>query len=257
MSSESDVRSVARRFPVLSRRTDAPKSVPWAMLAPHEARAKTNHGQTLERLAERGGLAPGEIFAVVHDVPWSCAPRPDGAIAWLHKTLQGTESESQADPVAWVNREALEDAQWGDGTAPILRHDYHETDSYWDCPLYAESPKVMEGGSHTRQLHPDTAAQIAGWIAGAVHFVWPDGLTDKRREMAAGWIKALHGDPVEAQAMGCWSVFSDDDLRRILEWHEEVRSTCGISADDDNLRKRIVGALRNTEQASIGDGGGS
>ena len=52
------------------------------------------------------------------------------------------------------------------------------------------------------------------------------------------------------RAMECRSVFSDDDLRRILDWHEEVRSTCGISADDDNLRKRIVGALRNTEQES-------
>jgi hypothetical protein len=56
------------------------------------------------------------------------------------------------------------------------------------------------------------------------------------------------------QAMECRSVFSDDDLRRLLEWHEEVRSTCGISADDDNLRKRIVGALRRTEQESITQG---
>jgi hypothetical protein len=54
-----------------------------------------------------------------------------------------------------------------------------------------------------------------------------------------------------APATECRSVFSDDDLRRLLEWHEEVRSTCGISADDDNLRKRIVGALRHTEQESV------
>jgi hypothetical protein len=36
-------------------------------VAPHEAQAQFNHGgQTLERLNERGGLSPYELYAVVH-----------------------------------------------------------------------------------------------------------------------------------------------------------------------------------------------
>ena len=46
-------------------------SVPWAMLAPHEPRAKANHGQTLQRLAERGGLGASEAMAVLQDRPYA------------------------------------------------------------------------------------------------------------------------------------------------------------------------------------------
>jgi hypothetical protein len=52
-----------QRFPVI--RTD--QSVPWAVVAPHEAQAKRNHGQTLERLAQRGGLDWGELLRVLED----------------------------------------------------------------------------------------------------------------------------------------------------------------------------------------------
>lgn len=44
-----------------------PSTIPWAFVAPHGAQALRNHDQTLERLNERGGLSPLEIFAVVHD----------------------------------------------------------------------------------------------------------------------------------------------------------------------------------------------
>jgi hypothetical protein len=47
-----------------------PVCVPWAMLAPHEAQAQRNHSQTLRRLAERGGLGPDEMLAVLDDRPW-------------------------------------------------------------------------------------------------------------------------------------------------------------------------------------------
>lgn len=45
--------------------------LPWAMIEPHEAQAKRNHGgQTLKRLAERGGLSAGEAVAVLNDGPY-------------------------------------------------------------------------------------------------------------------------------------------------------------------------------------------
>lgn len=77
--------------------------------------------------------------------------------------------------------------------------------------------------------------------------------SDARHESAMRELEDIRRNRIALRDMECRSVFSGDDLRRILEWHEEVRSTCGISADDDNLRKRIVGALRTTEQESVTD----
>lgn len=73
----------ARDFPVLKGYGDrrrfgndfAPGSVPWSMVEAFEARAQRNHGgQTLERLAERGGLSPYELNCVLDDEP--CLPLP-------------------------------------------------------------------------------------------------------------------------------------------------------------------------------------
>jgi hypothetical protein len=70
-----------RQFPILKHRDmlrlfpDYPESIPWAIVAPHNDQARENHGgQTLERLAERGGLCPIELKAVLGDVPY---PRND------------------------------------------------------------------------------------------------------------------------------------------------------------------------------------
>lgn len=49
-----------RLFPIM----DAP-SIPWSVIAPCEEQAKKNHDQTLERLAERGGLDAGEAVVVL------------------------------------------------------------------------------------------------------------------------------------------------------------------------------------------------
>ena len=38
---------------------------PMAILRPHTPQAMRNHGQTLERLAERGGLSPVEVVAII------------------------------------------------------------------------------------------------------------------------------------------------------------------------------------------------
>lgn len=47
------------------------KSIPWEMIAPHEAQAMANHGgQTLLRLHERCGLSPCEAVAVLENRRW-------------------------------------------------------------------------------------------------------------------------------------------------------------------------------------------
>lgn len=46
------------------------KTIPWALIAPHERQAQSNHSQTLERLAQRGGLCPNEATRIIQDRPW-------------------------------------------------------------------------------------------------------------------------------------------------------------------------------------------
>jgi len=40
------------------------------MLEPHERQAQRNHQQTLEELADRGGLDPSEMMRVLEDRKW-------------------------------------------------------------------------------------------------------------------------------------------------------------------------------------------
>lgn len=65
-----------RRFPILMNYSDRhkhpdwPVSIPWLLIAPHEPQAYHNHSQSLKRLAERGGLCPSELYAVLTDQDW-------------------------------------------------------------------------------------------------------------------------------------------------------------------------------------------
>lgn len=44
--------------------------IPFAMIAPHESNAQRNHGQSLNRLADRGGLAASEAIAILEGLRW-------------------------------------------------------------------------------------------------------------------------------------------------------------------------------------------
>ncbi|MDW3682976.1 hypothetical protein RA280_14705 [Cupriavidus sp. CV2] len=47
--------------------------IPFAMIAPHEAQAQRNHGQSMERLAQRGGLAACEAIDIIEGRRWGSA----------------------------------------------------------------------------------------------------------------------------------------------------------------------------------------
>lgn len=88
-----------RRFPI-----QGGPSIPWAMIAPHEAQAKTNHDQSLERLAERGGLSPGEAVAVLDGLRWREArviSEADGR-ARLAAHLERWEASQRQPPPGYV-----------------------------------------------------------------------------------------------------------------------------------------------------------
>lgn len=60
------------RFPVLERRGYGERAftVPIALVLEHERQAQDNHGQTVKRLKERGGLSWCELAAVLGDRKW-------------------------------------------------------------------------------------------------------------------------------------------------------------------------------------------
>lgn len=69
---------IDNRFPILGTKEDLeryaklglPSSVPFALIGSRAQRCMTNHFQTPQRLAERGGLSPGEMTAIIEDRPW-------------------------------------------------------------------------------------------------------------------------------------------------------------------------------------------
>lgn len=64
-----------------------PRSVPWSFVEKFRQQALVNHDQTLERLAERGGLSPEEMYLAAHGrklFPY-CAVDEQTAIDWLYE----------------------------------------------------------------------------------------------------------------------------------------------------------------------------
>lgn len=68
-----------KRFPIITGQSNLkreirdrwPRSVPWSFVERFRARIESNHSQTLEVLASRGGLGPDELWLAAHDQPLS------------------------------------------------------------------------------------------------------------------------------------------------------------------------------------------
>ena len=69
-----------REFPILGENS----GIPWNAIESHRTQAYKNHNQTIERLAERGGLSWGELLAVLEDRSW----RPMTEAAAKFRVLQ-------------------------------------------------------------------------------------------------------------------------------------------------------------------------
>lgn len=82
------------RFPIMKSKVKLNAHVvnlPWEAILPHEAQAKKNHGQSLERLAERGGLSACEAIAILEDRDWKRMDEQDANVElalFLHDFYQ-------------------------------------------------------------------------------------------------------------------------------------------------------------------------
>ena len=55
-------------------------AIPWALVVAHERQAVLNHDQSLEVLAQRGGLCRSEAVAVLEDRRWRSMPPAEAEV---------------------------------------------------------------------------------------------------------------------------------------------------------------------------------
>jgi len=67
-----------RTFPILG---GGGASIDWQLVQDHSRQANDNHGQSVERLAQRGGLSWSELYAVLHNRKWKKVDTNDAMIA--------------------------------------------------------------------------------------------------------------------------------------------------------------------------------
>jgi hypothetical protein len=98
------VRVEARKtFPLLG---GGGVGIDWQLVQEHAGQARTNHGQTLEELARRGGLSWCELYAVLHDRRWQKMDSNDAMIAC--RSLEARYRAALEAPDAGVVAELVE-----------------------------------------------------------------------------------------------------------------------------------------------------
>lgn len=71
-------------FPIMGEKYGSKAGyVPIAFMKQYEAQAQHNHGQTLERLSQRGGLCPSEAMWLVEGVKWRGKEYSSEGAAWI------------------------------------------------------------------------------------------------------------------------------------------------------------------------------
>lgn len=84
-----------KMFPILG--TNQKEYIPWDSIAPHENQAWMNHGQSLEKLASRGGLSWCETLAVLLDSKFRNIPEEEAK----RKVLNIIPNQEWIVPVSW------------------------------------------------------------------------------------------------------------------------------------------------------------
>lgn len=82
-------------FPILG--TNPKEYIPWDSIVPHENQAWINHGQSLEKLASRGGLSWCEALAVLRDSKFIEMPEEEAK----EKVLELLPNQEWIVPVTW------------------------------------------------------------------------------------------------------------------------------------------------------------
>lgn len=92
-----------------------PRSIPWLFIVPHEAQALRNHGQSIQRLAERGGTSVKETLAIVRGLKWQEVTHLSEWKAWeeLSKLIDVWRAKEEVPPdVTMVGGKSLGQIAW-------------------------------------------------------------------------------------------------------------------------------------------------
>jgi hypothetical protein len=75
-------------------------SVPWWVMAPHEAQSQRNHGQSIKRIAERGGFSGAEAWCIVTGQHWHAIEKniEEGERLWRTFAAQVNDPRDKRDP---------------------------------------------------------------------------------------------------------------------------------------------------------------
>ena len=114
-----------KRFPIFDVHDlydDKRADLPWSAIEPHREQAQKNHCQTLERLAERGGLSWCETLAVLEDRPWS----------WMG------DAEAKRKVLYITSKMCI-----SCGKPLILGHFAYKQDTCWEC--FKKEVLIMRG----------------------------------------------------------------------------------------------------------------
>lgn len=83
--------ALGKGFPILQPQVRGEREyVPWSLVEAHKRQAESNHYQSLETLAYRGGLSWRELYYVVTDQrhPWKNAISTEDARAFIRQHIK-------------------------------------------------------------------------------------------------------------------------------------------------------------------------
>lgn len=93
---------ILKDFPILQGKV-GPKSIPAINVYLHQEQCERNHRQSVNRLAERGGLSWCELFAVLHNMPWRSMNEQeacDGVLALIESPSKKAQTDYLAQRMA-------------------------------------------------------------------------------------------------------------------------------------------------------------
>jgi hypothetical protein len=94
-----------RNYPILGSKG---ASIDWQLVVDHGGQAYKNHRQSVERLAERGGLSWVELYAVLNNQQWQKIDENEAIIACRSieaKYLSAVTEPASTDTLARLQRE--------------------------------------------------------------------------------------------------------------------------------------------------------
>lgn len=112
-------RELKNDYPMMGDRPGKSKlAFPSELLRPHEAQAQRNHSQSLNRLAERGGLSATEMRWIIEGKPWQIGDKCDwnADYEWL---CEYRKQKSRYRPNVWLGT-SISDQPTTDAWVPRL-----------------------------------------------------------------------------------------------------------------------------------------